>query len=375
MNRTFRLFWSFYALVLCSLALLCVNVFAGQVCMLSPARPTASTGFYVAPAIAATSVVTPTAPAPSASQPWKLYDPSGEEFRIRGTNVGHAWDQVGSFTGIAAAGANTARMVMDLTKPADKNLAIVQRMASSGVVPIPTAFSTTCKADQASLAAAVDQWVAQAPYWTQLNGSVMFNIANEWGPGDNIGWRDGYVAAIPRMRAAGYTGTLVVDTGGCGQNLKDVLTWGQDVLAADPLRNILFSVHVYGNFYLPNVNGTPLASWQAPQTYSTAFPRLVASGLPIIIGEFGPGRNIGPSPTLLKPEQLIADAEAAGLGWLAWAWDDNDKAGCQSSDGWFGMAVNCGKYDGADDSTELTLFGRTVVPFLKTSAKRANLVR
>lgn len=337
--RLFALFMAIFADV----------AFAGEVCMLSPARPAPSTGFYVVGS--------------------KLFDPTGEEFRIRGTNVGHAWDQAGSFTGIAAAGANAARMVLDLRNPPEKNLAIVQRMAASGVVPIPTNFSTTCKADQASLAAAVDQWVAQAPTWTQLNATALINIANEWGPGDNVGWRDGYVAQIPRMRAAGYTGTLVVDTGGCGQNLKDVLTWGADVLAADPLHNVLFSVHVYGNFY-----PTATASWMLPQFYPTAMPRLYASGLPIIIGEFGPGRGIGPSPTVLKPEQIIADAEANGLGWLAWSWDDNDKPGCQSSDGWFGMTVNCGVYTGKD-ATELTLFGRTVVPLLKARAKPAALSR
>jgi mannan endo-1,4-beta-mannosidase len=335
---------SFIALSLAAVA------FAGQVCTIDPPRPagnTATDGFYVLGS--------------------KLYDPTGEEFRVRGVNFGHGWDQVGGYTGIPAAGANTARLVLDMSKPAATNVANVQRLAATGVVPMPTNFSTTCKGDQASLAAAVDQWVAQAPAWTPLSSTVLVNIANEWGPGDNVGWRDGYVLQIPRMRAAGYTGTLVVDTGGCGQNLKDVLTWGADVEAADPLHNVLFSVHVYGNFYL-----SAPQSWMQPQLYPTALPRLKASGLPIIIGEFGPGRNIGPSPTLLKPEQVVADAEANGLGWLAWSWDDNDLAGCGGDDNWFAMVTKCGQYTG-NDATELTLFGRTIVPLLKLNAKRAAL--
>jgi len=47
----------------------------------------------------------------------------------------------------------------------------------------------------------------------------------------------------------------------------------------------------------------------------------------VIIGEFGPGRNIGPSPTNITPQAIIQAAEARNLGWLAWAWDDNPSAG------------------------------------------------
>jgi hypothetical protein len=181
-----------------------------------------------------------------------------------------------------------------------------------------------------------------------------------WAKLPNYVWRDSNITAVQRMRAAGYKGTLVVDAGNCGQDALTVIRDGASVLAADTQHSILFDVHVYGGFHLATATD-PGASWQ--QDYAKTIAALKASGLPILIGEFGPGRSIGPSPTTIPPEQIIADAEANGFGWLAWAWDDNNMANCQSNDAWFSMTINCGNYTGLD--SELTTFGKTIVPLLK----------
>ncbi len=292
----------------------------------------------------------------------KLYDKNGQEFRVRGVNRGH-WDSPHSGTGIPASGANTERMVVDFTRPAASSFTEATEAMNSKIVPMPSNWGGTCKSDVASLSTIVDTWVAQAATWTKLNDTGLINIANEWGPPDSTFWRDQYITAITRMRAAGYTGTLVVDAGGCGQDTKDVINYGAAVLAADPQKNILFDVHVYGNFYFPAT-----ATWM--QDYTKSLAALKATGLPVILGEFGPGKNIGPSPTLVTPQQVIATAEDAGWGWIAWAWDDNNLAGCQANDYWFSMTVNCGAY--ATDS-DLTAFGKTVVPMLKQMAVTATI--
>ena len=294
----------------------------------------------------------------------KLYDPTGAEFRIRGTNQAHC-DSPGSATGIPLSGANTVRMAICGSRSVAYNLAALTRHQSAGVVPMPGRWNGTCKSDTAILTKMVDAWVEDAPTWTKLNGTGLINIANEWGPPNSPVWRDSYITAISRMRAAGYTGTLVVDSGGCGQDPLDIINYGAAVLASDPQKNILFDVHVYGSYHFPAA-----ASWQTDYTKSMA--ALKATRLPIILGEFGPGANVGPSPTAITPQQIIATAEEAGFGWLSWAWDDNNLAGCQSTDGWFSMTLNCGKYSGADDA-ELTTFGRAVVPIMKSTAKRATL--
>ena len=83
-----------------------------------------------------------------------------------------------------------------------------------------------------------------------------------------------------------------------------------------------------------------------------------ATGAAFIVGEFGPGKNIGPSPTMVTPDQIITAAEANGLGWLPWAWDDNNLPGCRADNKWFSMTYNCGAYSRPSD---LTNFGQDVV--------------
>ncbi len=293
----------------------------------------------------------------------KLYDAKGVEFRIRGVNRNH-WDSYGTPTGLPLSGANTERMVLSFANSTTYNMNIVAtQTVPNKIVPIPGNWTATCKSDVASLSAIVDVWVAQASTWTTLNSTGLINIANEWGPPNSTVWRDSYIDAIGRMRAAGYTGTLVVDSGGCGQDAQDIIKYGAAVLAADPQKNILFDVHVYGGFSFPAT-----VSWQ--QDYTTSMAQLKATGLPIILGEFGPGKRIGPSPTLITPQQVIATAEANGWGWMPWSWDDNNLANCSSDDNGFSMTVHCGTYK---TTADLTAFGQTIVPILQSTAVKASI--
>ena len=82
------------------------------------------------------------------------------------------------------------------------------------------------------------------------------------------------------------------------------------------------------------------------------------TGAAYIIGEFGPGRDIGPSPTTVTPSEIITAAEANGVSWLPWAWDDNDLGGCKANNNWFSMTYSCGTYSQPADLTE---FGQDVV--------------
>lgn len=270
---------------------------------------------------------------------------------LRGVNRAH-WDQDGS--GIALTGATAERINLNFARDPQANLDLVNaQIVAHGMVPIVSNWRATCNSSPAALFAIVDTWVDQAKTWTKLDGLV--NIANEWGPPDSTVWRDSYIAAVGRLRAAGYTGTLVVDSGGCAQDPQDILKYGKALIAADPLHNVLFDLHVYGNFHFPAT-----LAWQTD--YARSMAALKASGLPIIMGEFGPGKGIGPSPTTIPPERVIADAEANGWGWLAWAWDDNNLPGCKSSDGWFSMTRACGKYATDDDLTD---FGRVITQHFK----------
>jgi hypothetical protein len=56
----------------------------------------------------------------------------------------------------------------------------------------------------------------------------------------------------------------------------------------------------------------------------------------------------------MTPGEIIQAAEARGIGWLAWAWDD---PASNADDTWFALSKN-GKYD---SSADLTTFGKEVV--------------
>jgi mannan endo-1,4-beta-mannosidase len=275
----------------------------------------------------------------------KLYDPNGVEFRVRGVNKLH-WD---FYTpGIPATHANTERWDIDFTQPTATNIALMQTSIASHMVPMPGNWTGTCSTDSAVLSSIVDTWVAQESAWHAVDDQMIINVANEWGPeaSTGTGWRDAYITAVARLRAAGYLATISITSGGCGQDNADLAQYAQAVFDSDPQKNIIFDQHVYGNFSDPAT-----LSWQ--QDFLTGMTALQATGLAIILGEFGPGRDIGPSPTMITPDQVIQAAEAHNLGWIAWAWDDNPAAG----DTWFALS-NTGAYASTAD---LTTFGKVVV--------------
>lgn len=284
----------------------------------------------------------------------KLYDANGVAFRIEGVDRVHYDNGSGQY--IPQSKANAERWVMPTTRAASQNVAQFQsENINHHMVPIPGIWTVnghtlTCSKSNADLQAAVDYWVANEATYDSLERYIIINIANEWGPGSgstsDSGWRDAYESAISAMRSAGYLGTLLIDAGGCGQSQADIVDYGQAVLNSDPQKNVVFSYHLYG--------GTP------DNQVSTRMSQLAATGLPIIIGEFGPGNQIGPSPTDATPLHVMAGADAKGFGWLGWAWDDNNLAGCMADNNSFSMVYSpCGNQ--SDFSTALTMYGTTVV--------------
>ncbi len=283
-----------------------------------------------------------------------LYDANGVEFRIRGVNKAHY--EVES-PGLPNSHANTVRLVTPLWLPPEEIAPLIQDLIDNAIVPMPGVWYTdytwdeegnvVCKEDVSSLRRVVDLWLDQAQTLKPFERYMLVNIASEWGPGDTPEWRDAYIKAVNDLRNAGYLNTLVIDTGGCGQDPSNILHYGQEVLENDPEHNLVFSVHVYG--FWSNGAGE---SWQTD--LSTAFDELQDTGLPILIGEFGPGRDIGPSPTMITPGEVILASEARGFGWLAWAWDDPPY---EANNDWFALSIN-GDYE---DSPDLTEFGKDVV--------------
>jgi len=197
---------------------------------------------------------------------------------------------------------------------------------------------------------------------------MIVNIANEWGPANSTVWRDSYISAIAKMRAAGYLGPLLIDAGGCGQDPNDLLNYATAVFHSDPQKNVIFGFHFYGL-----ANG-----FSTVAQMDTIFAELAAlsnaQGMVFAITEFGPGRDIGPQSYdgHARPGDHRGRSERSG--WTAWAWDDNDLASCSSDNNWFSMTYHCGAYT---QTSDLTLYGQDVVlnPIygITAHAKRATI--
>jgi mannan endo-1,4-beta-mannosidase len=287
----------------------------------------------------------------------KLYDANGNEFRMRGVDRAH-YDSH-SQPGISHAGANAVRMFMYTINGSGPNASTYMNVANNqhiaySEVPIiampvfPDGVNTSGNNSATELSAGVAWWVANAATFTPYNRYIIINIANEWGPANSTVWRDAYISVIPKLRAAGYLGTLLIDSGGAGQDLNDLLTYSTAVFNSDPQKNVMFALHVY-NLYNDE------AKLNTDLSKLTALSQ--SAGMSFSVPEFGPGRGIGVS-SALTPGQIITTIEANGLGWLAWAWDDNDLSNAKSDDNWFSMTYNDGVYMQPSD---LTIYGQDVV--------------
>jgi mannan endo-1,4-beta-mannosidase len=207
--------------------------------------------------------------------------------------------------------------------PTSTYASTVQTYISNSEVAIPTMFEVPGTTNDlsgsqstADLAAAVDNWVTNFQYYAPMQQHLIINVANEWGPRDSATWASAYESAIARLRAAGYTVPIMIDAGAWGQDTPDLVNYAQEVFDSDPQKNVIFSLHVY---YGQGAGWTPATL----DAFALQLQALSASGgMAFVFGEFGPGRDIGPSPTMLTPQQVIGAAEAAGIGWIGWAWDD-----------------------------------------------------
>ncbi len=357
------------------------------------------------PALSATAVVTVSSSSPPPPPPpgavarpsynsgtgffvlnGKIYDPNGNQFIPMGVNAAHydeAWATCSSNCGTANSGANAMRVfVYDFTNTAQNN-AFMNTLKNQHIVSIPTCAgvnnggtATSCNSSTGAITTCVSQWIAAYSTFKPFEKYMILNLANEWGD-SNTTWRDTYISAIQQLRNAGYLCPIMIDQSGCGQDVSAVVNYGAAIEAADPQHNVIFSQHIYGNWADPPVSG-----WE--QDLTSGLSQLTDTGLPVVIGEFGSNlsSNGGASVPTIPPLDIMQRAGALGMGWLAWAWDDNPSAG----DSWWalsartddGFSLTSGQpTNGAyPHNTDLTTTGNTVVLAptygLFYAAKRAN---
>lgn len=261
-----------------------------------------------------------------------LRDGTGAKIVIRGINhtLWWGWKEHNeeAVAEIGKTGANAIRLVfgsgMGHSTPAEQRRAIAAATAA-GMVPIVENHDATCKTDRPSIDAVVQWWLDPMRIaYTREFPDLIVNIANEWGPFDGKAWSDAYVDAVRLLRAAGIANPILIDAGGaCGQNPRSVRDNGAAIVAADVLRNVGFSVHMYA--YWRTAEATDVGRWndsgtQSPWRIEDELKSITAKGLYVVVGEIG----WQGSPQVGYKTQAALDTLAnLGIGWIAWSWNQN----------------------------------------------------
>ncbi|WP_440099836.1 cellulase family glycosylhydrolase [Streptosporangium sp. H16] len=248
----------------------------------------------------------------------RILEANGDAFVMRGTSHAHTWyaTQTGSFADIKSLGANTVRVVLSGGRWTANGAADVANVVSlckqNKLICVLENHDTTGYGEQSgayTLDQAVDYWISVKSAIAGQEDYVVLNIGNE--PfGNNAttpGWTQATSAAITRLRSNGFQHLIMVDAPNWGQDWNFTMRDNAaTVAAADPQRNTVFSVHMYGVF------DTAAEVTSYLQAFQTA-------GLPLVIGEFGFDHSDG------NPDEdtIMAQAQARGVGYLGWSWSGN----------------------------------------------------
>ncbi|WP_010244105.1 cellulase family glycosylhydrolase [Acetivibrio cellulolyticus] len=246
----------------------------------------------------------------------KLIDAKGNEFVIRGANHAHTWykDQLSTaIPAMAKAGCNTVRIVLSnggqWTKDSASDVTnIINLCSQNKMIAVLEVHDATGKNDETSLLAAANYFVDIKSALVGKEDRVIINIANEWGgTWDSAAWSSAYQKAIPVIRNAGLTHTIMIDSCGWGQYGTCIKDAGKAVFNSDTLQNTIFSVHMYGY------------AGKDATTIKSMINGALDQGLAICVGEFGWNHSDGD----VDEATIMSYCKEKNVGWMAWSWKGN----------------------------------------------------
>lgn len=246
----------------------------------------------------------------------KLYDANGNEFVFRGINHAHTWfkGQLNTaISAIAETGANTVRIVLSNGYQWNKDsldsiLEIIDICKENKLIAVLEVHDGTGKNEASVLEGIVDYWIEMKDALIGNEAYVILNIANEWyGDWGTDEWANGYIAAIPRIREAGIKNLIMVDSAGWGQYPMSIAKCGKDVFNADPLKNTMFSIHMYGT------------AGKNDKIIKKNIDNVRKQGLCVCIGEFGFDHSDGD----VDEEYIMQYCTEIGVGYMGWSWKGN----------------------------------------------------
>ncbi len=242
-----------------------------------------------------------------------IVEGNGAAFVMRGVSHPYAWykDQRQSFADIKRLGANTVRVVLTADVGAAEVADVIATCRRHRLICVLEYHGTTGYGeDKASvpLDTAADYWIGLRQVLAGQEDYVVVNIGNEpFGNTGTAAWTGATGAAVRKLRDAGLRHLVMVDGPNWGQDWSGVMRDNaRTVFDGDPLRNTVFSVHMYG------VYGTAAAV----TAYYDAFRD---AGLPLVVGEFGWKHSDG----AVDADTVMREAQARGIGYLGWSWSGN----------------------------------------------------
>jgi mannan endo-1,4-beta-mannosidase len=270
-----------------------------------------------------------------------LFDKCENKVVLRGINEMVVWlpsdkDDRTVYEEIAKTGANVVRIVWNSTGTAAALDKTIANALAQKLIPLIEDHDAT--GDLSKVPAVVDYWVKPdvVQVVTKHQDKLLLNIANEAGNGGVIedDFRTTYTDAIARLRKVGYTMPLIIDGPSWGSNITLLFATGPDLIQADPLHNILLSVHTY---------------WIDPDgsTTKSKMQQAESNGLPLIVGEFADVKNGDCNSGSFNVSVLMQEAQDRQIGWLAWSWGAVKNSDCpgkfdMTSDGTFSGLQNWG---------------------------------
>ncbi|WP_306211732.1 cellulase family glycosylhydrolase [Actinoplanes sp. RD1] len=307
----------------------------------------ASVLFFVPPAYAATGLHV---------SGRDIVEANGQKFVMRGINHMHTWyaGQTRTFADVKALGANTLRVVLSGGRWTANTAAdvanVVALCKANRLICVLEDHDTTGYGEDAaaySLDQAADYWISLKSVLAGQEDYVVINIGNEPIGNTNPGqWTAATVAAVQKMRAAGFEHLLMVDAPNWGQDWQYVMRDNaQAVLDADTRHNTVLSIHMYAVF-------------NTAASITSYLDTFEDKGWPLVIGEFGWRFDA----SQVDHETLLAEAEARDLGYLGWSWTGN-------TDPVLDMATNF-------DPAQLTTWGQRIfngANGIKATAKEATI--
>ena len=264
-----------------------------------------------------------------------LYTAANEKVVLRGINEMFIWsnNKSGStiLPQIAKTGANSVRLVWTSLGAPETLDSLIGNCIQNKMIPIVELHDAT--GDWSKLQICLDYWKRAdvKKIMDKHQKWALLNIANEVGkttPNDSFQIR--YTDAVSQLRAAGYTLPLIIDAANWGQDENNITATWKNIVASDPLKNILFSVHTYW-------------SKNAQERLDALVKKVVEENIPLIFAE-APQPKVGQNCSSDFPyKSLMSQSQTHQIGWLIWSWGAMNNGDCGAPNSPFDITTD-GQY-------------------------------